>query len=81
MTAGDQAIGEGDGREAEFQLVKRYGSGLRDYVRAITKPVAGTVRLAVDGIEQAQGTAFHGRCGDGDRDFSAGTHPGQRAPR
>jgi uncharacterized protein (TIGR02217 family) len=35
--------------------VKRYGSGLRDYVRTITRPAAGTVRAAVSGIET---TAF-----------------------
>jgi uncharacterized protein (TIGR02217 family) len=45
----DQTIGTGDGARASFQLVKRYGSGLRDYVRTITKPVAGTVRIAVAG--------------------------------
>jgi uncharacterized protein (TIGR02217 family) len=45
----DQAIGTGDGARRSFQLVKRYGSGLRDYVRSITKPVAGSVRLAVAG--------------------------------
>jgi uncharacterized protein (TIGR02217 family) len=45
----DQRIGTGDG--AAFQLVKRYGSGLRDYLRVIGKPVAATVRLAVDGVE------------------------------
>jgi uncharacterized protein (TIGR02217 family) len=45
----DQAIGTGDGTRTSFQLVKRYGSGLRDYVRTITKPVAGSVRLAVAG--------------------------------
>ena len=43
----DQAIGTGDGARTSFQLVKRYGSGFRDYVRAITKPVAGSVRIAV----------------------------------
>jgi uncharacterized protein (TIGR02217 family) len=47
----DQAIGTGDGVTASFQLVKRYGSGLRDYVRTISKPVAGTVRMAVAGSE------------------------------
>jgi uncharacterized protein (TIGR02217 family) len=53
----DQAIGTGTGSAATFQLVKRYGSGLRDYVRTITRPVAGTVRIAVNGIETAQFTA------------------------
>jgi uncharacterized protein (TIGR02217 family) len=45
----DQAIGTGDGARTSFQLIKRYGTGLRDYVRTITKPVAGTVRVAVAG--------------------------------
>jgi uncharacterized protein (TIGR02217 family) len=51
VTPLDQAIGTGNGATASFQLVKRYGTGLRDYVRTITKPVAGTVRVAVAGIE------------------------------
>jgi len=53
----DQAIGTGDGTTASFQLIKRYGSGLRDYVRSITRPVAGTIRVAVNGVETAQFTA------------------------
>jgi uncharacterized protein (TIGR02217 family) len=53
VTALDQAIGTGDGATASFQLVKRYGSGLRDYVRAIRKPVAGTVLVAVNGASTA----------------------------
>lgn len=46
----DQPIGTGDGQQAAFQLVKRYGSGLRDHVREIAKPVAASVVLAVDGV-------------------------------
>jgi uncharacterized protein (TIGR02217 family) len=46
--AADQALGEGDGVRTEFQLVKRYGDGP---ARGIAKPVAGTVRVAVDGLE------------------------------
>ncbi len=53
----DQLIGTGDGVTAAFQLVKRYGSGLRDYVRAITKPVAGTVVIAVDGVVSTHASA------------------------
>jgi uncharacterized protein (TIGR02217 family) len=45
----DQAVGTGDGARRSFQLVKRYGSGRRDYLRTITKPVTGTVRIAVAG--------------------------------
>lgn len=43
----DQAIGEGDGATTTFQLVKAYGG----YQRAICKPVADSVRIAVDGDE------------------------------
>ncbi len=47
----DQAIGTGDDATRSFQLVKRYGAGLRDYLRSITKPVAGSLRVAVNGQE------------------------------
>lgn len=48
---GDQTLGEGDGEQTVFQLSKAYG----DYVREIKKPVAGSVRVAVDGAELAPG--------------------------
>ena len=51
----DQAIGTGDGATTAFQLVKRYASGSQTWVRKITKPVAGTVRVALDGAEQLSG--------------------------
>lgn len=50
IAATDQVIGTGDGVTTAFQLVKRYGSGLRDHVRVIAKPVAGSVVVAVDGV-------------------------------
>lgn len=50
VSAADQVIGTGDGVRSVFQLVKRYGSGMRDYVREITKPVVATVAVAVDGV-------------------------------
>lgn len=50
ISALDQPIGTGDGLAVSFQLVKSYGSGLRNFVRAITKPVAGTVLVAVNGV-------------------------------
>ncbi len=43
----DQRIGTGDGVTASFQLVKRYGGDFSPYDRAIAKPVAGSVVLAV----------------------------------
>ena len=51
VTATDQVIGTGDGTARRFQLVKRYGTGLRDYLRSITKPVGASVRIAVNGQE------------------------------
>lgn len=43
----DQALGVGDGAATAFQLVKAYG----DYQRAIYKPLADSVRVAVDADE------------------------------
>jgi uncharacterized protein (TIGR02217 family) len=49
----DQIVGQGDGVRATFQLVKRYGEGEDAYLRPIRKPVAGSVRVAVGGVERA----------------------------
>jgi uncharacterized protein (TIGR02217 family) len=54
-SASDQLIGQGDGTATAFQLAKTYSSGLQSYVRAITKPVAGTVLVAVGGVAQSSG--------------------------
>ena len=48
----DQELGKGDGTTTEFPLVKVYGTGER---RRITLPVRGSVRVSVDGLEQAVG--------------------------
>ncbi len=53
--ATDQTIGAGDGTTTAFQLVKSYVSGAQAWTRTITKPVAGTVRIAIDGVDQASG--------------------------
>ena len=47
----DQVIGTGDGVRTSFQLSKTYGASFDPYRRPITRPVAGTVRLAVAGSE------------------------------
>lgn len=47
----DQVIGAGDGEATVFDLTKSYG----DYGRPIAKPIAGSVRVALDGVET---TAF-----------------------
>jgi uncharacterized protein (TIGR02217 family) len=56
--ASDQAIGTGDGTRSLFGLCKVYSSGAQGYVREIRKPVAGSVRVAVDGVELAAGDDF-----------------------
>jgi uncharacterized protein (TIGR02217 family) len=53
----DQVIGTGDGTTTVFQLVKRYGASFDPYLRPITKPVAGSLRLAVAGTERTTGFA------------------------
>ncbi len=47
----DQSVGTGDGTITQFQLTKRYGSSFDPYDRAITKPVAASLRVALDGVE------------------------------
>ncbi|WP_420024108.1 TIGR02217 family protein (plasmid) [Cereibacter azotoformans] len=51
----DQPLGTGDGVRTTFPLLKRYASGPQSWTRAITKPVAGTVRIALGGTEQLSG--------------------------
>ena len=47
----DQVIGTGDGQKTVFGLTKRYGASFDPYHRPISKPVAGSVRVAVGGVE------------------------------
>lgn len=49
---GDQQIGSGDGVQRVFQLTKTYGGVFAPYIRSISKPVAGSVRIAVNGVER-----------------------------
>jgi uncharacterized protein (TIGR02217 family) len=55
----DQRIGAGDGKALSFPLVKTYGSSFAPYERRIAKPVGGSVRVALDGVEQAVGLGFN----------------------
>ncbi|TWD46994.1 uncharacterized protein (TIGR02217 family) [Agrobacterium vitis] len=50
ITAVDQALGIGNGVNAQFQLCKTYGDEAAGWSRTITKPVAGTVKLSVNGV-------------------------------
>jgi uncharacterized protein (TIGR02217 family) len=71
----DQAIGTGDGETDVFQLVKTYGSTFAPYPRAITKPVAGSVRVALDGEEQTAGADFTVDAATGIVTFAPGSIP------
>jgi uncharacterized protein (TIGR02217 family) len=51
----DQSLGTGTGAATQFQLVKRYTSGAQTWTRTITKPVAGTVLVALNGVAQPSG--------------------------
>lgn len=51
----DMPVGTGDGATTTFQLLKTYGAGVAPYRRAIAKPVAGSVRVAVAGTELSLG--------------------------
>lgn len=55
VSAMDQNIGVGDGTTQLFQLVKTYQDISGDWTRVITKPIANSVRISIDGIET---TAF-----------------------
>ncbi|MCW0181293.1 MAG: DUF2460 domain-containing protein [Zavarzinia sp.] len=45
----DQLVGLGDGDRRQFPLVKHYVSGGQAHVRPITRPVAGSVIVAMNG--------------------------------
>jgi uncharacterized protein (TIGR02217 family) len=49
----DTVIGTGDGATTAFQLTKTYTSGPVSRSRKVTKPVSGTVLVAVDGVDKA----------------------------
>ena len=51
----DQPLSTGNGLATTFQLVKLYTSGAQSWTRTITKPVAGTVALALNGVTQING--------------------------
>lgn len=47
----DQLLGIGDGTTKAYQLVKAYGDAAATYVRPISKPVVGSVRVGRGGSE------------------------------
>src|SRR5574341_1354221 len=55
FSATGQQIGIGDGTATTFQLIKTYTSGGVTETRTITKPVAGTVKVYKDAVQQMSG--------------------------
>lgn len=71
----DQVIGTGDGALRSFTLVKTYGARFAPYVREIRKPVEGSVRIAVNGVEKSAGVDFDVDASSGVVSFRAGRAP------
>jgi uncharacterized protein (TIGR02217 family) len=74
-TETDQEIGTGDGSTDLFQLSKTYGVDTAAYIRAIIKPVEGSLMLAVDGTPQVAGTDFTIDYSNGEVTFQPGHIP------
>ena len=71
----DQIIGTGDGAQRSFTLVKTYGARFAPYAREIRKPVEGSVRIAVNGVEKGAGLDFDVDASTGVVIFRAGRAP------
>lgn len=53
VSPSDQMLGTGDGVRDRFALMKTYGEGEDAYRRLIGRPLADTLRVAVDGVASA----------------------------
>ncbi len=75
----DQVLGAGDGVLRTFPLVKAYGEGGDAYIRPVTKPVVGSVRVAVNGNGRLEGEDFAVDPTTGVVTFAEGRAPGHGA--
>jgi uncharacterized protein (TIGR02217 family) len=75
VTAADQVLGAGNGTQDRFKLVKTYGSGADAYARPIRKPVAGSLRVSVNGVEKVLTTHFSFDDATGEVVFVPGSVP------
>ncbi|WP_127111753.1 DUF2460 domain-containing protein [Shimia sediminis] len=69
VTYRDQVIAVADGESTVFALRKVYVSGEARYERPITKPVAGTVRVGVEGDEMFEGVHYEVNLEEGEIHF------------
>lgn len=51
-------VGDADGVNKVFQLVKNYTAGSNTYIRYLTKPVSGTVLISVDTVTKTETTDY-----------------------
>ena len=59
-SANDQIIGQGDGVQTRFDLVKTYADDQGSYVRDISHPDGANVRVAIDGAPISSGSGSSG---------------------
>jgi len=71
----DQLLGLGDGSKSRFALVKTYGAGSDAYRRRIAKPVGGSLRVAISGIEKTMPGQFQFDATTAEVVFAAGSIP------
>ncbi len=72
----DQTLGAGTGTRVDFQLTKTYtDSGANTFTRNITKPVDGTVLVAVAGSSQTENSDYTVNYSTGVITFDSGSIP------
>jgi uncharacterized protein (TIGR02217 family) len=74
-TSSDQVIDTGNGSQNRFGLTKTYGEGGDAYKREITRPVASTVRVAVNGSEVQPSADFSVDAATGEVVFASNAIP------
>jgi uncharacterized protein (TIGR02217 family) len=79
VAAADQLLGTGDGAKTRFAMVKSYGEGDDAYRRLIVRPVAETLRVAVDGVVKATPVDWTFDFATGEVVFAPGSTPGMGA--
>ncbi len=78
MAFDDQVIATGDGSVQDIALIKTYRSGQGSYARPITKPVAGKVRIGLDGAELQESVDYSVDAATGIVRFSSPPDAGAR---
>jgi len=71
----DVELGIGDAATDTFQLIKPYTDASGAWSRQIVKPVAGSVQVAVDGVERTEGSDFSVNDTLGQIEFASGQVP------